>query len=220
MKKIAIFLMIALVLLAVSGCVGGDEYSIEPIDEEYEESQEEEIAETLDIEEMLELWRESMAETYERLSPSEVREIPNIPENFDIRIYHSDPMANFWVYTPAVISRDNMIKDVREKITYLIDDFWYEGTHLVIDLKFETLLTNFVQGSTGAYFNTMGLVRTFATFPNVETLEVLIGGFRGTSGSHFDFNAIFTVKEDGAIWAKYFSDWVAEDERVPFKMFS
>ncbi|MCL2838030.1 MAG: hypothetical protein FWE04_03040 [Oscillospiraceae bacterium] len=212
--------MVALVLLAVSGCAGGDEYSAEPIDEEYEESQEEETAETLDMEEMLELWRESMAETHERLVPPAVREMRNISENFDVRIYHSDPMANFWVYTPAVISRDNMVKDVREKITHLIDDFWYEGTHLIIDLKFETLLTNFIQGSTGAYFNTMGLVRTFATFPNVETLEVLIGGFRGMSGSHFDFNAIFIVEEDCTIWVKYFSDWIVEDERGPFKIFS
>jgi len=74
-----------------------------------------------------------------------------------------------------------------------IDNIWYEGSKLCVDLS-ENMRPRLDAGSAaGASFYEC-VVRTFATYPNVETIEILLGGKKGESGNHFSFVSVFEVK--------------------------
>jgi len=181
-KKLALILAV-ISLLFVSGC---DEYNNEYVEYEYEIEEDVIEAETEDY--------HSVAETRDfTFDPDSLP--ADFPDYFSVRFYHSDPTASFWEYTPIVISQENIIDDIISQTAFPIDNFWYEETHLIVNLSAEVWQSNFLQGSAGAYFNTIGLVRTFVQFPNVETLEVLIGSESGTWGYHFSFENIFSAAE-------------------------
>lgn len=74
-----------------------------------------------------------------------------------------------------------------------IEDIWYEGSKICVDLNLSERFS-FDVGSTGGSIRTRELVKTFSSFPNVEGIEVLINGERGCYADHFSFDRILKAE--------------------------
>jgi len=66
---------------------------------------------------------------------------------------------------------------------------------MIVNLNAEAEQTS-LQGSTGASLATEIILRTFASFPNIEAIEILIDGASGRYGDHFDFSDYFLIAID------------------------
>jgi len=75
-----------------------------------------------------------------------------------------------------------------------IDGVWYEDDRICVDLN-ESELSKLNAGSTAGTMSTAILLKTFASYPNVKEIEVLIGGEKGCIGDHFMFDKIFDAVE-------------------------
>ena len=137
--------------------------------------------------------------------PVDEIDLDNIPEGYFVARIYADPTAMFYfIYRYELISYENMVEETISKINefngydFPIDNFWYDGTNLIVDLEPDVDIggvSNFLQGSSGASINVGIIVQTFGSFPNVETVEIRIDGRRGVEGWHFDFSEPFTVSE-------------------------
>ena len=127
---------------------------------------------------------------------------------FTVRIYHMDDMAMYFEYTEAIISRANMVEETIAKLSevngyeFPVDDFWFEGARLFVNIPAEAERTS-LQGSFGGRATTGIVVRTFASFPDVETIQILLGGEKWREGVHFNFSVVFSVEDNGTIWGNY-----------------
>jgi hypothetical protein len=75
-----------------------------------------------------------------------------------------------------------------------IADLWYEGQRLIVDLTPAAAIF-FDWGSSGSQSHLRALIDSLATLPNVAEIEVLVGGQRGISASHFSFVGVFYVNQ-------------------------
>ena len=71
-------------------------------------------------------------------------------------------------------------------------DLWYEENRLVVDLT-PAASISFNFGSTAGIMRTVSLIASLSTLPNVEEIEVLVGGQRGVYDNHFSFAGVFRV---------------------------
>jgi hypothetical protein len=75
-----------------------------------------------------------------------------------------------------------------------INHIWYEGSRLVADLKpAPTIFFNW--GSHGGYMHTLSLISSLASLPNVDEIEILVGGQRGLAADHFSFAGVFRINQ-------------------------
>ncbi|MDR1664134.1 MAG: hypothetical protein LBR83_04330 [Clostridiales bacterium] len=75
-----------------------------------------------------------------------------------------------------------------------IDKIWYEGSRICVDLykpEFDSVNAGSYEGTR----ITQELLMTFGRFPDVEKIEILIGGERGRSADYFDFSEPFKAAE-------------------------
>ena len=75
-----------------------------------------------------------------------------------------------------------------------IEDIWYEGSKICVDLN-PIERYEFDRGSTAGIIRTDILILTFSSFPGVEEIEFLIDGEKGCMGNHFSFDVIFPAKD-------------------------
>jgi len=96
--------------------------------------------------------------------------------------------------------RDDAIYYMRQHTGIRVRDLWFEHAsdgdeqdlRLVVDLfPIEGQVFNW--GSTGGALRTQSLINSFASFPYVTEIEVLVGGIAGLWSDHFSFNRIFRV---------------------------
>ena len=121
---------------------------------------------------------------------------------FDARIYHSNAMADGFEYIPVRISYENMVAETiarTQEVDWFppIHNFWYEGTKIYVDLVENS--RDMFQGTTGERMSSGSIVKTFATFPNVTEIEILIGGERNMWQTHVDSYGAFMIDENGEI---------------------
>jgi hypothetical protein len=105
-------------------------------------------------------------------------------------------------YMTVYIPEENFLEEAA-KLMYLqelfsVDRLWYEGNRIYADLNvIELLRAN--NGSMGGFVRQSTLLRTLASFPDVEEIVVLINGAANLWADHFGYNAVFTV--NGPLWA-------------------
>jgi len=126
-------------------------------------------------------------------------------ESFTMRFYNHDDSEEYEYHDVEISPEDwqaQVISYMQVHTGILINDLWYEGdagsdsssetNRLIVDLM-PAAVVPFDFGSTGSYARTRNLIDSLATLPDVTEIEVLAGGQRGVSGSHFSFSGIFRV---------------------------
>lgn len=113
-----------------------------------------------------------------------------------IKFYYYD--ENESIYKNESINLNNSLEETIQ-LMYLynkirIDDIWYEGSKICVDLN-PVERYEFDRGSTAGIMRIDALISTFSSFPGVEAIEILIGGEKGCEGSHFNFDGIFQVRD-------------------------
>jgi len=86
---------------------------------------------------------------------------------------------------------EDSIKYVYEYANITIDKIWYENQRICVDLNIVERL-RLDGGSAIGGISTNILVMTFASFPNVKEIEILINGERCIM-DHYNFSEIFKV---------------------------
>ena len=135
----------------------------------------------------------------------EANSLKFIAINFYTHDTEKDPYVNnvqskeYYRYETVNIESDNFNNDFIE-LMYIhtgikIDGLWYEGDKLCVDLNKERTWQTFDNGSTGGMIYRQKLLFTLSSFPNIEQIEVLVGGLKGVAGSHFNFIPVFDVNE-------------------------
>lgn len=117
-------------------------------------------------------------------------------ETIAIKFYYYD--ENEITYKIESINLNNSLEETIQ-LMYLynkirIDDIWYEGSKICVDLN-PIERYEFDRGSAAGIMRTDALILTFSSFPGAEEIEFLIGGEKGCMGSHFSFDVIFPVKD-------------------------
>jgi len=130
-----------------------------------------------------------------------------IDENAMIRLYFADP--NTMEFDYMYINQSELIEKMMEVNGIPIDDVRLTVVcatyvHRVVDLNAEAELTS-LQGSTGAQITTEVLIRTFASFPQIDSILIAIDGIFNRYGDHFDYRGRWFVNETGEI------DWSPDD---------
>ena len=119
-------------------------------------------------------------------------------ESFTVRFHRYDelwpePTGN---YIDEVITPNGWQQQVKNHTLdhkgIRIINLWYEETRLVVDIT-PMCAIPFDHGSFGGTVRTRSFVDTLKTLPNVTEVEILVGGQRGVSGSHFSFAGAFRV---------------------------
>ena len=149
------------------------------------------------------------------LSGCSVKE--SVDDSFEVKFYFTNDGAQTFEYREVSISKSNMLKDTIDKMKEIndiqIDSIWSEGNNHYVDLN-ENVREKLDAGSAMSSAITGSIVRTLASYPDVETLEILLGGNRRESGEHFSFESYYIIKEDGKIIEKCdgieseFQSWV------------
>jgi len=95
-----------------------------------------------------------------------------------------------------------MIEETIEKLGLPIDDIWYDGRKIYVDISRDERFgpRNIFGGTSGEYFTAGSIVKTLAQFPDVEEIEILIGGESDLWQGHLDYSGAFTVDAEGRIW--------------------
>jgi len=121
-----------------------------------------------------------------------------LPPWFDVpnvRLYSGDP--NTLIFDYIEVHSSKIISKMLEINGISIDDFWiddFQGLNrFIVNLNAEAE-RNSLQGSTGAYITTETLIRTFASFPDIDAIEIRIDN-ETRSGDHFNFFQTFLVSE-------------------------
>ena len=121
-------------------------------------------------------------------------------ESFTIKALRHD--ANFFeveYYAELTIEPDNwesqIIAHFDEHLDIRLFGIWYEDDRLLVNLTPESAIY-FNWGSTGGYIQTLNLIESLATLPNVYEIEVLVGGRRNEWADHFSFAQIFRIEQD------------------------
>ncbi len=110
----------------------------------------------------------------------------------DLNEYYEDGKLNYELmpYTDDTVSINNFADDMQEKMLkhsgIMIDDIWYEGTKLYVDLNIYEKY-NFDRGSTASGSLHNNLFQTLYCLPEIEKIEVLLDGERNVYASHFSF---------------------------------
>ncbi|MCL2397696.1 MAG: hypothetical protein FWC93_06475 [Defluviitaleaceae bacterium] len=107
------------------------------------------------------------------------------PEDYFSYFYEEISGANW---------RDEAMRLMLEHTDIDVQNLWYEGSRLVVDLTLETSIP-FNWGTTGGYLRTRNLIDSFASFPGVTEIEVLVDGVAGVSADRFSFENIFMVNQ-------------------------
>ena len=114
---------------------------------------------------------------------------------------HDEDYHYFFEEIQSDIWHEEAIRLMRKHTGIRVKDMWYEGDRLVVDLfPVESIIFNW--GSTGGWARTLSLVRSFASFPGVEEIEVLVGGAGGVRADHFSFGIYADFNADG-----FWSNW-------------
>jgi len=121
-------------------------------------------------------------------------------ETVAVRIFYYD-WENFpgynvfdkesYAYTERTINVNNFVDEFVEFMK-IVDDMWFEGKTLRVDLgaySFGTWNSDF--GTSGSMNIKMSLLMTLASIPNVERIDISIDGSRDAGGAHFDLTPIF-----------------------------
>ena len=113
-------------------------------------------------------------------------------ENFTIQIYRFSDIDEY-VYAEVEIPYYDWQQQVKYSMqahnSIQIYDLWYEDNRLVADLK-PAGVVFFNWGSHGGYTRTRSLIESLASLPNVEEIEILVGGQRGYAADHFSFGVV------------------------------
>ncbi|MCL1822935.1 MAG: hypothetical protein FWG44_01910 [Oscillospiraceae bacterium] len=109
--------------------------------------------------------------------------------------YYVDKKENY-SYKNEVINVNNFADEFIHFMALhtgiLVEDIWFEGKTIFIDLD-GFGARNFDMGSSGSKDITMRILLTLANIPNVERVKVLIEGLGNAGGAHFDFTPIFNA---------------------------
>jgi len=122
-------------------------------------------------------------------------------ESFVMQIYRGYDWNPDFMYNiiEVEISPQDWRAQVKYNMNYYLNiqlaDLWYEENRLVVDLTPATAIP-FDWGSTGGAVRSFSLFNSMASLPNVTDVEVLVGGQRGVSGSHFCFARVFRAAND------------------------
>jgi len=73
-------------------------------------------------------------------------------------------------------------------------DWWYEGRRIYVDLK-PMQWPNFTMGSVSFWVSTRAVLLTFATFPDVDEIEIMFGGNRVELDHHGSFWGHYVIGE-------------------------
>ena len=120
-------------------------------------------------------------------------------ETMEIKIYRffDDDGLMAYEYTTVSISLTNILADTVKNLNLYtgikLKNLFYEGTRLIVDL--DPVMAEVMDwGSFGslAYFN--AILYTFASYPGVTEIKILIGGEEDIEGSHFSFRGIFPAE--------------------------
>ena len=130
-------------------------------------------------------------------------------ESVAIRFYYycdeTDPYFNLFpeaylyniVEIPGPYLREEFRRLMLEHTGINVWDLWFQGNKLYIDLH-STEWHPFNWGTTGSAHRGNVLTMTLASFPGIDSFEVLVGGARGVHTSHYSFDWVAIV-EDGEI---------------------
>ena len=102
-------------------------------------------------------------------------------------------------YQTATITREHLSSEtvayMKQYANFQLNSLWYEGTRLCVDINKEEE-EPLDAGSSAGIFLTNMLLRTFASFPNVEEIVFLIDGVPNVEQNHFNFDRVFNVNDD------------------------
>ena len=109
-----------------------------------------------------------------------------------------DLLEEAWSYVSEEISGEALREEFISLMNYHtgigIWDIWYEGDTFYVDLL-SIEWNRFNWGSTGSAYHFNRLIKTLASFPNVQNIRILIGGERDVITSHTSFIGTFHLVE-------------------------
>jgi len=119
-----------------------------------------------------------------------------------VNIFYTDDAGLTFAYHEVSLSMGNITNESISLISKInnieIDSMWCEDTKLYVNLnKREKEVLE--AGSAAGMSITGCIVRTFMTYPNIESIEILLGGEKGVYGNHFNFDVVFTKADDRII---------------------
>jgi len=118
------------------------------------------------------------------------------------------------VEIPVENLREEFIRLMCEHIGVRIQDYWFEGNKLYIDLHEDSRYFFDQHGTTGGMIAMRRFERTFLSLPvTITSFEVLVNGQRGVYGHHFNFGHIAIV-ENGEVVRREFFDLPDTDNPV------
>ena len=124
-------------------------------------------------------------------------------ESTPIRVYSTiDPSLygydeSNYSFITVEVSAENFLQDAMKHL-YLhnkinVDDIWYEGNRLCVDLN-RTMRYRLDAGSTAGHLLSNELLLTFASFPNIDEIVFTINGAESW-GNHFNLYYIFPANK-------------------------
>jgi hypothetical protein len=108
-------------------------------------------------------------------------------DSISIRLYeYNDPCArleyfdeNSYTFTTIQIPTESFLEEAIKQLylnkQFSVDNLWYEGSRLYIDLNL-TMVRLLDAGSTGGAISSVELLLTFASFPGADELVFFLGG--------------------------------------------
>ncbi|MCL1844186.1 MAG: GerMN domain-containing protein [Defluviitaleaceae bacterium] len=132
-----------------------------------------------------------------------------LPEGVTIQFFYlctqKDPdfmmLPEAYLYLPEEISvqnfREDFIRLMYKHTGIDVLDLWREDSKLYVNLHPDEAIF-FNHGSSGSLDRGNRLIKTLASFPSITSFEILVGGERGVSTSHFCFDFVAVV-EDGEV---------------------
>ena len=103
------------------------------------------------------------------------------------------------VEIPVENLREEFIRLMYEHIGVHIQDYWFEGSKLYVDLHEDSGYFFDQHGTTGGMIATRRFERTLLSLPGtITSFEVLVNGQRGFEGNHFNFGHVAIV-ENGEV---------------------
>ena len=125
-------------------------------------------------------------------------------------VSHWDSMDDTYHYFYEEINSENWrneaVRLMRHHTGIRVKQLWYEGDRLVVDL-FPVEGEIFNWGSGGAWARTLNLIRSFASFPGVNEIEVLVDGAENVWADHFAFGIYSDFDADGFWGSQTYPDW-------------
>jgi len=122
-----------------------------------------------------------------------------LSETSEVKFYNffDDGESITHEYQTVNISSENMPAVTNQNLGRAgieVQNIYYEGSRLIVDLA-PIMEQTMDHGSSGSLCKLHSMLYTFASFPGVKEIKILINGVEDIEGSHFSFNRIFSAEE-------------------------